>query len=456
MIWNMFLPGLILLGLVISVHELGHFLAAKWRGVRVLKFSLGFGPALIKFTRAETEYRLCLIPLGGYVSMAGDSPNDDGSMPNGEGEYLSHAWYGRAFIAVAGPLANLVTAFLIMMTIGLVGVTYPDFPNVLGSLADSTLAHRAGLREGDRITAVAGTPVSSWVAMFVEERRLAEKQDLVLTATRGDSAFPVSVAAGKRHEFLSGLARPSDPPVVGTVVVGMPAYKAGLKERDSILAVNGRPVSTWEELPRAISSQTDKPVVLRILREGRAFDLTVTPIDPGGVGGGNAGRIGIEARRLSNYVERYPLLRSMELGFRATGDLVASVYRGMWLTVSRPLYYREYLGGPMFIAQAASEQAQRGLDSYLQFLAMINVAIMAFNLLPIPVLDGGHIALALLQALRRQAISYRSYVRFQKVGLAVIGTLFVLILANDPLRWLQRQRALDKAPREGQVAPNPP
>jgi RIP metalloprotease RseP len=170
----------------------------------------------------------------------------------------------------------------------------------------------------------------------------------------------------------------------------------------------------------------------------------------------NGGRIGIEARRLGNYVERYPLGRSIQVGILATGDLVVSVYRGMWLTVSRPLYYREYLGGPMFIAQAASEQAKRGADAYLQFLAMINIAIMAFNLLPIPVLDGGHITLALLQALRGQGISYRAYVRFQKVGLAVIGTLFILILANDPLRWLQRQRALDKAPQEGKVAPNPP
>jgi regulator of sigma E protease len=388
--------------------------------------------------------------------MAGDSPNEDGSMPAGEGEYLSHPWYGRAFIAVAGPLANLITAFLIMMTIGLVGVTYPDFPNVLGSMADSTLAHRAGLRSGDRVTAVNGAPVASWVALFMTERRQPGDRDLVLTATRGDSSFDVTVEAARRAEFLAGLERPPDPPVVGTVVVGMPAYKAGLKERDSILAVNGAPVRAWEDLPRAISSQVDKPVVLRVSRDGREFDLTVTPVDPGGVGGGNAGRIGIEARRVGNYVERYSLPRSMELGVRATGDLIGSVYRGMWLTVSRPLYYREYLGGPMFIAQAASEQAQRGLDAYLQFLAMINVAVMAFNLLPIPILDGGHIALALLQALRRQAISYRAYVRFQKVGLAVIGTLFVLILANDPLRWLQRQRALEKAPQEGQVAPNRP
>ncbi|HKQ57633.1 MAG TPA: RIP metalloprotease RseP [Candidatus Eisenbacteria bacterium] len=456
MISNMVLPGLVLLGLVIFVHELGHFLAAKWRGVKVLKFSLGFGPAIVKFTRGETEYRISWIPLGGYVSMAGDSPNEDGSMPAGEGEYLSHPWYGRVVIAAAGPVANLITAFVIMMIIGMVGVTYPDFPNVLGALPDSTLAHRYGLQEGDRITGVSGKPVGTWVALFLTERRVPDKDDLAITALREDSTFGFTIPSAARREFLAGLARPSDPPIVGTVVTGMPAYKAGLKERDSILAVNGQTVHVWDDLPRAISSQTDKPVVLRVWRDGRTFDLTVTPVDPGGVGGSNAGRIGIEARRMGNYVERYPFLRSIELGFWATGDLIASVYRGMWLTVTRPLYYREYLGGPMFIAQAASEQARRGIDAYLQFLAMINVAIMAFNLLPIPILDGGHIALAFLQALRGQAISYRAYVRFQKVGLAVIGTLFVLILANDPLRWLQRQRALDKAPQEGQVAPKTP
>jgi regulator of sigma E protease len=377
-------------------------------------------------------------------------------MPNGPENFLSHPWTGRAMIAAAGPAANLLTAFLIMMTIGLVGVTYPDFPNVVGAIPDTSLAHRAGVREGDRVTAIDGTPVASWIAIFVTEKQRPAKQDVALTVSRGDSAFVIRVAAGERRAFLESLDRPSDPPVVGTVVTGMPAYKAGIKERDSILAVNGQPVTVWDDLPRAISSQTDKPVVLRVQRGEHVFDLTVTPVDPGGVGGANAGRIGIEARRMGNYVERYPLWRSVQLGFLATGDLIASVYRGMWLTVSRPLYYREYLGGPMFIAQAASEQARRGLDAYLQFLAMINIAIMAFNLLPIPVLDGGHITLALFQGLRGQSISYRTYVRFQKVGLAVIGTLFILILANDPLRWLQRQRALDKAPQEGKVAPTPP
>jgi regulator of sigma E protease len=196
-------------------------------------------------------------------------------------------------------------------------------------------------------------------------------------------------------------------------------------------------------------------VPLRVERQGQAFDVTVTPINPEGKNHQNA-RIGIEAPRHGTYVERFGLLPSLEMGFRATGALVQSVYGGMWLTVSRPLYYREYVGGPIFIAQAASEQARRGWDSYLQFLAMINIAIMAFNLLPLPVLDGGHILLALIEALRHQAISARSYLRFQKVGLVVMAALFVLILANDPMRLVQRQRALDKAPsapQERQVAP---
>src|SRR6185369_3163317 len=131
---------------------------------------------------------------------------------------------------------------------------------------------------------------------------------------------------------------------------------------------------------------------------------------------------------------RHNLLESLDLGLHATTSLVGSVYAGMWLTVSRPLYYREYVGGPLFIAQAARQQARRGLDAYLQFIALINVAIMAFNLLPLPVLDGGHILLALLEAVRHQAISARAYLRFQKVGLVVLGTLLVIILANDPLR----------------------
>lgn len=449
-------PGAVILGIVIFFHELGHFLVAKWRGVRVLRFSMGFGPALLKFQRGETEYRLSWIPLGGYVQMAGDSPGEDGSMPQSPDEFLSHPWQGRLLIALAGPAANLVTAYLVWVVIWLVGVSHPDFPNVLGPTPDTSFARQRGLREGDRIIAVAGTPVSSWDVFDIKATRHPAHEPLTLTVQRRDSVFDLTLRPEERRPLLVGLQPPPTPPVVDNVVTGMPAYKAGLKEGDRILAVNGRPIHTWEELPAALRGQVDKPVRLKIRRGSREFEISVSPINPEGRGSGTRAQIGIEAPRAGIYKERYGPFTSMRLAFWATGVQIRDVYRGMWLTVAHPLYYREYLGGPMFIAQAASEQARRGLDRFLQFLAMINLAIMAFNLLPIPVLDGGHIMLALLQALRGQAISANAYLRLQKVGLLVIGALFILILANDPLRVVQRRRALDRAPQEDQVAPNPP
>jgi regulator of sigma E protease len=453
-ILNVVAPGVVVLGLVIFVHELGHFIMAKLRGVRVTRFSMGFGPAMWKTRRGETEYRVAWFPLGGYVQMAGDGPNEDGTMPSGgPEEYLSHPWGGRILIALAGPGANLVAAFLVMVAVALMGVRYPDFPNLLGTMADTSRAYVAGLRAGDRVVEVAGRPVGSWIGIFTASERAPQGGDLAMVVERGGHRVSLRIGAGEREPVLVGLRRPPNPPVVGAVVTGMPAYKAGIKEGDRILAVNGVPVTVWEELPAALGNQTDRPVVLRIRRGGQAFDLTVTPMSSGD---GGSGRIGIEAPRRGVYIERHGVLESLELGFRATGSLVASVYGGMWLTVSRPLYYREYLGGPLFIAQAASEQARRGADSFLQFLAMISVAIMAFNLLPLPILDGGHIVLALLQAVRGRAISTQGYMWFQKVGLIVIGALFLLILANDPLRILQRQQALHRAPQERTVAPSPP
>ena len=387
MLVNAVLPGILLLGLVIFVHELGHFLMAKWRGVRVLRFSLGFGPAMLSYTRGETEYRLSWIPLGGYVQMAGDSVGEDGELPGGPDEFLSHPWFGRILIAAAGPAANLITATIVMILVGLIGVSYPDFPNRLGSIADTSAAYAHGLRSNDAIVGVNGTPVASWVPIFVTNSKVPNERPIELTVERGSRRETLVIPPGEREPVFSGLRRPPTLPVVGAVITGMPAYKAGLKEGDRVTAVNGKEISTWEELPASLRGTVDQKVHLRIERGGRTFDIDVVPMSA--EAGGDNARIGIEPPREGAYVQRFGVLESVEMGVRATGALVANVYGGMWLTVSRPLYYREYVGGPLFIAQASSEAARRGLDSYLQFLAMINIAIMAFNLMPLPILDGG-------------------------------------------------------------------
>jgi regulator of sigma E protease len=456
---RMAVPGILVLGLVIFVHELGHFIAAKLVKVRVLAFSLGFGKRVIGFRRGGTDYRISLFPLGGYVQMAGDSPGEDGGMPAGPEQFLSHPWPGRAFIAVAGPLANLITAFVTLVVVaGVTGISMVDFPNVVGTLPDTSAAYRAGLREGDRIVALNGERTPSWVSVFQTNERQPRERATTLTLERGGAPLELVLDPERREPVLVGLTPVQDPPVVGMVVAGMPAYKAGLREGDRITKVDGRPIRVWAELPEALRGQVDRAVTLEVERGGQAFEVRVTPISDGS--GGDRGLIGIEAPRHEVYVHRYGPFEALQFGFWATGQVVANVYGGLWMTIARPLYYREYMGGPLFIAQAASQQARRGLDALLQFFATINVAIMAFNLLPLPVLDGGHILLALLEALRRRALSARAYLRFQRAGLIVLGTLFFIILANDPLRLLQRQRALDRGPQpvpeERAVAPSSP
>ncbi len=449
----------LVLGLVIFVHELGHFIAAKMRRVRVLAFSVGFGPRLFGIVRGGTDYKVSAIPLGGYVQMAGDSPLEDGTMPAGPEQFLSHPWPGRIWIAFAGPFANLITAFIALIVVASVtGITFSDSPNVLGALPDTSAAYAAGLREGDRIVALDGTPTPSWVAIFQINDRARKDRPRVLHVERAGARLAVTLSPAQRERVLSSIHPEPTPPVVGMVAVGAPAYKAGLLKGDRVLAVDGQAIRQWSDLPVALRGKVDSLVTFTLLRGQTTFDVQIKPLsnDPSDA----QGIIGIEAPRKQEYVQRFGLGESVQFAFWGTGQVISTVYQGMWMTLMRPLYYREYLGGPMFIAQAASQQAERGLDALLQFFATINIAIMAFNLLPMPVLDGGHILLAIVEALRRRGLTAAAYLRFQKVGLVVLGALFLFILANDPLRVLQRQRALDRGPhatpRERTVVPSAP
>src|SRR6266850_4616384 len=265
---NELLPGVFLLGLVIFVHELGHFLVAKWRGIKVLRFSLGFGPALLKFVKGETEYRLSWIPLGGYVQMAGDSPTDDGKMPGTPQEFLSHPWPGRLAVAIAGPAANLITAYFVLVAVGIMGESIPDFPTTVGPTPDTSIVYKLGVREGDRITALSGTPVASRIELGLANSRRPGSEPIQIRLERDGKPVEIPIAPQSRDTFFENLAPPRTPAIVGGVMTGMPAYRAGLKTGDRIRAVNGKPVDSWDDLPPAFRSQVDKPVRLSIERGG--------------------------------------------------------------------------------------------------------------------------------------------------------------------------------------------
>lgn len=440
-------PGVLLLGIVIFVHELGHFLAAKWRGVTVLKFSLGMGPELIGFSRGGTRYCLSWIPLGGFVQMAGDHLNDDGSMPEGGPEkFLTHPWFGRVIIAVAGPAANLVTCFVVLAITFTMGIQQPDWPNVLGPVPDTTVAYAEGLREGDHFTRYDGKSLTTWHQLELATRDLDKHTSATLELARDGQPYRVELSRERMKALLRGLSPPPPPAVVGGVGTGMPAYRAGLQQGDKVLEVGGKPVKSFSEIAAALRGRADQPILFKLERDGKPFELTIKPMRVDGAGEGAL--IGIEAPRGMEFTERLSVTEAIPAAFRGTGHMVVDVYGSLWLTLSRPAYYRESVGGPIFIGQMARDSAQRGLDRWLYLLALINIAIMAFNLLPVPLLDGGHITLAVLEGLRRRAVSGRTYMNFQKVGLALVGALFVFIMSKDLMRPFQRLRAIDQAPRE--------
>lgn len=457
MLLSTILPGVLLLGIVIFFHELGHFLVAKWRGIIVTKFSLGMGPELVGFTSGGTRYCLSWIPLGGFVQMAGDHPNEDGSIPEGgPQQFLTHPWFGRMLVALAGPAANLVFAFLAYAVLyGVVGVGTPDFPNVLGPLEPASAPARAGLLEGDVIRSFGDRPIGTWWDLEHAVAKADTARGAEMRFERGDSAFAIALPAGRIAGFLRGLAPPSDPPVVGSVLTGLPGYLAGLQEGDRILAVDGVPVTRFGDVPRQLRGKSGRDVVFHLRRGERTFDLVLRPVKDT-EGDGQQGLIGIRALHEMKRVERYPLAQAVSNAALQTVFVTGRVYGGLYVTFTRFMEVREQMGGPIFIAQMARDAARQGLDWWLDLLGTISIAVMAFNLLPVPLLDGGHIFLALLQAVRRRAISARGYLRFMRVGLVLVGALFVFIIAQDVMRPLRRMKVLEKAPRETTtVAPAP-
>jgi regulator of sigma E protease len=433
-VWMIALYGALVLGVLVFVHELGHFLAAKWLGVQVLSFSIGMGPRLFGFRRGGTDYRLSLLPLGGFVRMAGDSPDaqDRQGQPY---EFLEKPWWARALITAAGPFANLVLAFVINIAVYLIGVRTPDFPSTVGPVAPHSIVQSIGVHEWDHIVELDGSPARTM-------RQLATAVDHVVGA-KGPDKVPLTVERGGKTETLlldrrdaARLASELDwntGTVVGRVFVGLPAYQAGLREGDEILSVNGERVGNWAELSSRIRKSPDSALDLKIRRGSQRFSVTVKST-PDSV-------IGISLPETITILERFPFREAVWLGMRQTLYAAGQIYQGLWSFATNPIRLSSSVAGPIAIAQVARDQARSGLDQLLSFASFISVALMAMNLLPIPILDGGHVLFAVLEGIRRRPLSFKTQAAFQRVGLAVLGGLVIFSFANDLTRVSQRRRA---------------
>lgn len=426
--------GFIVLGPLVFVHELGHFLVAKWLGVRVLSFSMGMGPRLLGFRIGETDYRLSLLPIGGFVRMAGENP--EGQDRSGDpAEFLEKPWWGRALITAAGPLANLGFALVLNTAVFLTGITSPDYATVVGRVKSGSVVERIGIREHDLIESVDGRTARTMRQLdaalgrmiasdrpgTAEIKVLRAGQIVALELPRADAR-----RLGEEVDWKTGT-------VVGRVFVGYPAYLAGLREGDEILTVDGDSVRSWSDLSARIRRRPDRPLALRVRRGEQTFGLTVrTTADS---------VIGIALPESITVRQTYPVQEALPLGLQQTWYGVRQIYAGLWSFVAHPIRLRENVAGPIAIAQVARDQARGGLDQLITFASFISLALMAMNLLPIPILDGGHVFFALLEAVRRRPVSLQTQMLCQRVGLAVLAGLVVFSFANDLTRVTRRHQA---------------
>ncbi|HEV8308859.1 MAG TPA: RIP metalloprotease RseP [Methylomirabilota bacterium] len=448
--------ALVALGALIFIHELGHFLVAKASGVGVERFSLGFGPRLWSMRRGETEYCISIVPLGGYVKMVGeeahgeeaihpatDVPREVRTDPR-KSFALKPLWV-RALIVFAGPGMNFVLAAVIFSFI-FAAVGVPVFPTTVGRVLPESAAAQAGLQPGDDILAVDDRPVRHWGQ--IEERvARSEGRPLALTVSRDGvrramtvtpRRVPARTPFGEPTEVWSLGTGPYFPPVVGEVQPGMPAAEAGLQPRDRIVALDGRPVGTWDELAETISKMPGRPVALTIERSGQRLETSVTPRavterDPLG-NETQVGRIGI-ARASSQTFLRSDPITALGQGIQRTWDVTALTVVSIWKLVTGTIPASN-IGGPLQISMAAGQQAQQGLVAYAFFVALISVNLAILNLLPVPMLDGGHLLFFAIEGVQGRPLSVRKRELAQQIGLALLMLLMVFALFNDLSRLL--------------------
>ena len=423
------LAFLFVLGVLIFVHELGHFMMARRVGVRVLKFSLGFGPRLVGFTRGDTEYVISAIPLGGYVKMAGENPDDPRS--GRDDEFLSKSKWERFQILIMGPLMNLILAVAVTAGVLMNGAEIPAFqskPPVVGQVEPDSPAEKAGLLPGDRIVSVAGREVNTWEQFFIGVGTRAGRET-VLTVLRDGKQFSVSATPTPQTRFEVGHigVLPDTHPHVGGLMAGLPAEKAGLQVGDVILKIDGANIAFPNQLVDALATKANTPVTLTIARGGIEQEVRVTPEDNGG-----RGRIGINIGEDVTRIKPGPI-DAIGMSIKRNYESAGLIFMTIGQLITRETSTRQLMG-PLAIAQLSGESAQQGWVPLFALMASISLNLGLLNLLPIPVLDGGHIFIMALESLARRDFSLKVKEKMFLAGFAVLLMLMVTVIYNDLTR----------------------
>lgn len=426
------LSFIFVLGVLVFIHELGHFMVAKWAGIRVERFSLGYPPKMVGVTVGETEYCISWVPLGGYVKVAGMADVGMEEIKGEPWEFTSKPVWVRMAVMAAGPFMNFLLGFVILFGIFWFAGEMTIRTTQIGRVTPGSAFEAAGLLPGDQVVTVDGKKITTW-----------EDVDAGISRAWGRE-IPVEIlrqeGAQTLHFRLTGDAKTSPllpflPPEIGSVIYGQPADRAGLRKGDRILAIDGQPVSQWWDVSERIHALPDRTIRIEWLREGKtmAADIRTTVHKEGTE---REGRIGIGPP-----TERAPVgigaaaIRGAQqtwqwagLIFNLLGRLVSGRESG------------QSLAGPLTIAQMAGQNAKQGMEALFGFMALLSVNLAVLNLLPIPVLDGGHLTIMALETLvqlvvrRPFSFSLRHKEILQQIGLGFLGILMIYVFYNDILR----------------------
>jgi regulator of sigma E protease len=430
------LAFLFVLGVLIFVHELGHFLMARRIGVRVITFSLGFGPKLLNFKRGDTEYCVSAIPLGGYVKMAGENPED--SRTGAPDEFLSKGKWQRFQVLVMGPIMNLVLAIVVMAVVLYQGAQVAAFeqqPVVIGAFSETSVAAKAGLKIGDHIITVDGKPVDTWDA-FANAIVPRAKREVNIGFIRDGHVGQVTLVPDGQGKYELGDVgvQPVVHPEVLEVSPGSAAAEAGLQKRDVILAAGSETGVSRERLVALIKASEGKPLPLQVQRDGTVRTVTVTARKVGGVM--------MIGSQLSPYEVRTVdpgAVEAVKLSVQKNWEWTNQIVETLGGLFTRRTSVKQLMG-PVAIADLSGVAAQAGWISLFTLMAMISLNLGLLNLMPIPVLDGGHIFILALEGLARRDFSMRVKEKMLLAGFVLLLMLMVTVIYNDLMRiqWIEK------------------
>jgi len=423
----------VVLGFMILIHEFGHYAVAKLLGVRVEQFAIGFGKRLVGFRKGDTDYRINALPLGGYVKMSGENPMDERS--GDPGEFMSHSRWHRFLIAIAGPSMNIMLAIFLLTAVYMVHYEYPVFldkPAVIEGVKHDSPAAKAGLQPGDRIVKVDGIQNPTW-EQLQPRVWLSPNQPLTVTIQRGAETFQKTIVpqAVTTSEVGSAGWYPEDPVIVDQIEADTPAAKAGMKTGDKIVAIDGQPLLSIEAMIDQLQQTKDKPVDVTVSRGSQTLSFQMTPvlskIDDLKEKRYRLGFLNKGAMKVTTL----PFAQALSLSLETNKK-----YSLLILELAKKIVQRKVslkaVSGPIGIAQDAGYAAQqKGWTPLLELTAGISLNLGIFNLLPIPILDGGVIMFLLIEGLMRRDISMNIKERVYQAAFVFLVLFAVMVLFND-------------------------